>query len=260
MLYQITVLGTTDFPVFVVLGAVAAFISLVTLASFLKFLGGSFLGAPSLAAQKATGDVPAVMQIPQLILAGCCVLFGLVPMLPLLGIYQAIRGIAGIGVTTDAAQLLGASWLGVRLSLFSGATTGVWLPIVGLIALTIAVLLAQGFARLGASERRRVDIWNCGTRPLGEQSRFPAHSLYGAFKTAFHDVYPKVKWPEQAGYPTRFMEIFNLDRWLFQPALRAGARVTEIVSHTHSGIPQLYLSWQLAGLVIVVVVLFWWAR
>jgi hypothetical protein len=75
----------------------------------------------------------------------------------------------------------------------------------------------------------------------------------------FHNVYPKVKTPHLA-YPSRLMSIFDLDRWLFRPILRAGEKIMKAVSHTHSGIPQLYLSWQLAGLVIVLVTVFLWMR
>jgi hypothetical protein len=42
--------------------------------------------------------------------------------------------------------------------------------------------------------------------------------------------------------------------------LRAGQKITEVTSHTHSGIPQLYLSWQIAGLILVVVALVLLAR
>jgi hydrogenase-4 component B len=260
LIYEVTILGAPALPVFVVLGIVAAFISLVTLASFLKFIGGAFLGPPRARLEEiGRGDVPASMQIPQLALAGLCVIFGLVPMLPLAGIYRALTPLASFGAATTLSSLVGTSWYGVQLSFVPGVTTGVWVPVVGLSALLILTLLAHGFSRLGAAERRQVETWNCGTLALGEQGRYPAHSLYDAFKRAFSGVYPRVRMP-RAGYPVRLMSAFDLDRWLFQPALRAGGKLTELVSHTHSGIPQLYLSWQVAGLVVVVVTLFVWMR
>ena len=47
LMYATAILGGSAFPLFAVLGIVAMFISLVTLASFLKYLGSAFLGPPS---------------------------------------------------------------------------------------------------------------------------------------------------------------------------------------------------------------------
>jgi hydrogenase-4 component B len=260
LIYNVTVLGAPHFAVFAVLGVVAAFISLVTLASFLKFLGAAFLGPPPAAAEQARrGDVPAAMQIPQVVLAGLCVLFGLAPLLPLTGVHRAIASLAAFGPSTGLADVVGSSWLGLRLSFAPGMAVAVWLPIVGFASLLGFGLLAQGLSRLGAAERRQVEIWHCGTLPVGEQGRYPAHSFYDAFKRPFRNVYPPVRVP-RTSYPARFMSIFDLDRWLFRPILRAGQKITEVTAHTHSGIPQLYLSWQIAGLILVVVALVLLAR
>jgi len=51
-----------------------------------------------------------------------------------------------------------------------------------------------------------------------------------------------------------------VDSWLYGPLVRAGGRVAERVSRSHSGIPQWYLMWQVVGMVIVLVVLFWLMR
>jgi hydrogenase-4 component B len=259
LIYNVTVLGVPHLAVFAVLGVVAAFISLVTLASFLKFLGGAFLGqSPAPPEQQRAGDVPAAMQIPQLILAMLCIVFGVVPMLPLTGIYHAAASLGSVQAA-GLSSLLGESWIGMRLAFVPGTTSAVWMPVIGLATLLGFGLLAQGLSRLGAAERRTVEIWHCGTLPVGDQGRYPAHSFYDAFKRAFQNVYPPVRVP-RTNYPARFMSIFDLDRWLFRPLLRAGEKITEVTSHTHSGIPQLYLSWQIAGLILVVVALVLLAR
>ncbi len=260
LIYQVTLLGVPDMPVFVVLGIAAAFISLVTLASFLKFLGGAFLGRPSATPEQAAqGDVPWTMQLPQVLLAAACVLFGVFPGLALRGIFAALSPLPSLQGAGSLASLVGSSWLGMQLSFVPGQVTGVWLPVVGLLSLVVLVALAHGLSRLGAAERREVDLWNCGTLCPGDQTRYPAHSFYDAFKHAFRNVYPTVR-PPRAAYPTRAMELFDLDRWLFRPALRTGERLMRGLSHTHSGLPQLYLSWQIAGLILVVIMLFLWAR
>ena len=261
MIYQVSILGAPGMPVFVVLGVVAVFISLVTLASFLKFMGSAFLGAPLVTPEQArAGDVSWTMQLPQVVLALSCVLFGLAPALPLSGLYHALTPLRSFGgATPSLADLLGRSSLGLQLSFAPGLTTAVWLPIVGLVLLVIMTALAHGLSRLGAAERRTVEVWHCGALSPGEQARYPAHSFYGPFKTAFENVYPKAPVPH-AAYPTRLMSVFDLDLWLIQPVLKFCERMVEATRRTHSGIPQLYLSWQIAGAIIVVAVLFFLAR
>jgi hypothetical protein len=143
-------------------------------------------------------------------------------------------------------------------------------------ALVLASLLAYGFSRLGAAERRAVSIWHCGAvlggraaryvvvEPKAEpatadfESRYQAHGLYGAFKEAFRSIYPRVPLP-RVPYPKRLMSLFDADTWLFQPMLRAGDWLTQRSSRTHSGVPQQYLIWQLVGFVVVLVTIALWA-
>jgi hydrogenase-4 component B len=278
VIYHVTILGVPELPVFLLLGIVALFISLVTLAAFLKLLGGAFLGECLLPEERAkAGDVPASMQFPQVVLAALCVGFGLVPMLPLAAIFRAVRALPVFGAVPNLESLLGSSWTGLRLSLFGEQTTGVWLPLAGLGALILASLLAHAVSRLGAAERRRVSIWHCGAlldserahylvvEPKSDpatadfEARYQAHGLYGAFKEAFRSIYPTIRVP-RVPYPRALMCIFDADTWLFQPLVRTGDWLTQRFSRTHSGVPQQYLIWQLLGLVLVLVVLALWGR
>ena len=278
LIYHVTILGAPGFPVFLLLGIVAVFVSLVTLASFLKFLGGAFLGEHAeVEGQTSAGGVPLAMQIPQVALALLCVVLGLVPMLPLAAIHRAVGGLGAFAVVPSLGDLVGTNWLGLRLDFSGGEATGLWFPVVGLVWLLGASLLAYLFSRLGAAERRAVKLWYCGgvvngaearylvveprSDPTTEafEARYQAHGLYGAFKEAFRSIYPSVPLPH-AGYPTRFMRIFDVDGWLFGPLVRFGNRLTGGLSRTHSGVPQMYLVWQLLGLVAVVVSLAVWVR
>jgi len=279
IIYHVTILGAPGLPVFLFLGIVALFISLVTLASLLKYLGGAFLGEPSASvAEMQAGDVPRSMQWPQLVLGALCVAFGLVPFLPLLGVHRALGALGVFPTSLGLASLVGDSWTGLQLSVVGGdQPTGVWLPMAGLAAVVLCSLLAYGFSRLGAAQRRAVGIWHCGALIDGAEmrylvvepksdpatadfeARYQAHGLYGAFKEAFKGIYPTVQVPRMA-YPRRLMSIFDADTWLFQPLAGAGDWLTRRFSRTHSGVPQLYLIWQLMGLAVVLVVLFLWMR
>ncbi len=278
LIYHVTILGAPQLALFVIFGIVALFVSLVTLAAFLKFIGSAFCGEPSLSGEEAAaGDVPISMQFPQVSLACVCLAFGLVPMLPLVGIYRAVSSLGALGSPPSLASLVGSSWAGLELSLFGEQGTGVWLPVAGLVALVLASLLAYGLSRAGAAERRSVGVWHCGALVDGErarylvvepktepataafEARYQAHGLYGAFKEAFRTIYPTVRLP-RLPYPRTLMSAFDADNWLFRPMVRAGDWLTQRFSRTHSGVPQQYLMWQLVGFVAVLVAIALWAR
>jgi hydrogenase-4 component B len=278
LIYHVTILGVPQMPLFLLLGIVALFVSLVTLAAFLKFLGAAFMGESILPEEQAkAGDVPVGMQLPQVTLVCLCILLGLLPMLPLAAIHGAVSALGSVAAAPPLAALVGSSWAGLELSLFETQTTGVWLPIMALAVVVLASLLAYGFSRLGAAERRAVSVWHCGALVDGErarymvvepktepstaglEARYQAHGLYDAFKTAFRSIYPSMPLPRMP-YPRRLMSVFDADTWLYRPLVRAADWLTHRFSRTHSGVPQQYLMWQLLGLVVVVIVLALWAR
>ncbi len=75
------------------------------------------------------------------------------------------------------------------------------------------------------------------------------------FKEAFAKVYPSAPVPK-LGVPTCLQRIADVDGWLYGPLVKLGARVTERVSQTHTGLPQLYMLWQVLGAALVLAVLF----
>src|SRR5208337_1632953 len=80
-IYAATVQGTAMVKYLAVCAAIAILTSVLTLASFVKFFGGSFLSRASarvVARASAQGrlEVPWLMQLPQVILALLCVLLG----------------------------------------------------------------------------------------------------------------------------------------------------------------------------------------
>src|SRR5271157_2788747 len=68
------ILAGRQFPLFLVLGLVALFISVATLASFLKVLGSVFLGRAD--ENRTVEEVPVSMIVPQVVLAGFCIFLG----------------------------------------------------------------------------------------------------------------------------------------------------------------------------------------
>jgi hydrogenase-4 component B len=258
MLYSVSILSPQPmFPVFVILGVMAMFISLVTLASFLKFIGAAFLG--TFAAPKNNtldrGDVPLTMQIPQVVLAGLCILFGLVPVLPLFGVHKAISAALPANMQHSLTDLIGNAPGGVSLMLTGGLPTGVWLPLIVFAALLLCMGLSKWIYGLGGAVRRTVSGWNCGVDIQSELVRYQARSFYGPFKKAFGRIYPTMRMPK-LGYPKTIVKLFDVDHWLYAPLTLMMKHISERVSRAHVGIPQMYLIWQVAGAALVLTALF----
>jgi NADH:ubiquinone oxidoreductase subunit 5 (subunit L)/multisubunit Na+/H+ antiporter MnhA subunit len=231
------------YPLFLVLGLVAMFISLVTLASFLNVLASSFLGR---ADEKArTEEVPPSMLAPQLVLAALCVLLGVFPQVVLRFVGQAIEG-----VTALPASGLVASRVWGNLLLTDGAPVAFWAPLAFLAALAILALIAYGIQRAGRAPVRHVPVWYCGEEHDLSTVRYPAGSFYLPFKHAFQGIYPicRVRVPR---FPSPIRRLLDFDRWVYNPAVSVIETAADRVSRTHVGTPQIYLLWIVIGAVLV---------
>ena len=254
LIYQSTIQGGLRVPLFLVFGLVAMFISLVTLASFMKLIGAMFLGKLSTAGKTVTGDVPISMRIPQLVLSAACVLLGLAPILPLLLLYRVAQDVLGSTFVSGFATLFGSNPSGITLRL-GNEIVGVWNPAYALVALVFCALIAYGISRLGHAPVRQTEGWYGGEVVDPEHIRFRAHGFVLPFKEAFSKVYPSVRLPKIQTFG--FMQkVLDLDTWLYGPLVNAGSRLTDRLSRTHSGVPQLYMLWQVIGIIAVLALLF----
>jgi len=257
LIYQVAIIGGIRFPLLLLFGLTAIFISLVTLASFLKYLGAAFFGLPSrqtLPLQGRRAEVPLTMQFPQAVLGLCCIALGLFPLLPLGLISRAVGPLADALSGVTLAGALGAAPFGLSFAP-AGKVVGVWTPIAATAAFVLCVALAHGLSRLAHAPSRIVPVWYCGAEVPDTVGHFHAHGMYEPFRRAFERVYLAVGLP-RSGQPTALVKAFDLDRWLYGPIVRTGAAVAERFSRSHVGIPQYYLLWQVIGVVIVLVALF----
>ena len=196
-----------------VCAAIGILTSGITLASFIKFFGTSFLSRTSeLVAEKAglrpalhgaeprahtslahagsagTGklEVGWSMQLPQIVLALCCVLLGLAPGVAF-GILQR-----AIAATPQGAGALLAQAAPVSAGVLSGVTgplgTAVFVPAGLLAALGVGFLVAYGISRMGSARRRAAAPWLCGYATEAECDRYIAHNFYSEVKRHFHWV------------------------------------------------------------------------
>ncbi len=240
------ILAGLRFPLYLVLGLVALFVSLVTLAIYLQVLGSVFLGSP--AASAKVSEVPATMAVPQLVLVMICVVLGVVPFVLLVPLHDAVTAIMPVEAPDPAALFGGLAGLALSTP---ERPVAFWAPLALVGGLLIFGVLAQLLARAGAAEVRRVPVWYCGEEHDSEAVRVPASTLFLPFKTAFQSIYPRVRLVPPA-LPEWLRRVFEVDSWLYLPAARLIDRGAKGVSRTHVGIPQVYLLWIVAGAVAVV--------
>ena len=237
------------FPLFLVLGLIALFVSLATLASFLKVLGSVFLGT---AAEKpGIKEVPLSMIVPQLVLAALCVLLGVFPQFALRIVERAIQGATALPVASvDATRIWGG------LSVMDGSAVGLWSPLVILAALGVLALLSYAIQRAGGAQARSVPVWYCGEEHPPDVVRYRASSFYLPFKHAFEGIYPSRKF-HLPRFPAPLRRALDFDHWLYAPTVKAFDKTADRVSRTHVGIPQVYLLWIVIGAILLTGILMW---
>jgi NADH:ubiquinone oxidoreductase subunit 5 (subunit L)/multisubunit Na+/H+ antiporter MnhA subunit len=237
------------FPLFLVLGLIALFISLATLASFLKVLASVFLGKTD--ENAGVKEVPLSMIVPQVTLAALCVFLGVFPQLVLRFVQHAIE--AATAMPLAGLETTGM-WSGLRL--IDGSAVGFWSPLAMVAALAVLALLSYAIQRAGRAQTRSVPVWYCGEEHASAVVRYPASSLYLPFKHALPEIYPggQVHAPKFPGFLRRALDF---DQWLYTPAVKAIDRTADRVTRTHVGIPQIYLLWIVIGAVAVTAILLW---
>jgi len=117
-------------------------------------------------------------------------------------------------------------------------------------------LIAYAIFRSGKAPSRQTAPWYGGEEFLPDQVRYRAHGFVLPFKNAFVRIYPTFTLPK---FSTQFLKkIIDFDGWLYNPLVNSGSRLTDKISRSHSGLPAMYMLWQLIGVVLVLVILFLW--
>jgi hydrogenase-4 component B len=267
LIYQMTIKGGMQAPLFLLLAIVAIFISAVTLASFIKFATALFYGKyADHNSHCRRGEVPGDMLISQVLLVLFCVLLGVMPLWPLHVIQQAVTGLFPPGTFFDGQSLYGSGSVGgIALNWGTGLAAG-WNPLILLLVFTFCFAIVFIIYRSGGAARRVDETWYCGEQQEDQQVRYQAHSYYLAFKQMFSirlgkhqrsGVYPIIKYPVITFAESGVLKkLLSIDCWLYDPLVLQFNKLTKKFSATHSGVPHVYLLWLLIGAVAAVALLF----
>ncbi len=165
---------------------IAILTSVLTLASFVKFFGASFLARTServrSRARAGSLEVGWAMQAPQVLLAFLCMLIGVVPALGFNLLQRAIDSSReGFGVELARTGPIVTSVSGISLV----TSTALLMPVAVLGVVAAMLLLVRWISQLGGAPRRKADVWLCGYAREAESNRYVAHNFYGEIKRLF---------------------------------------------------------------------------
>jgi hypothetical protein len=150
-----------------------------------------------------------------------------------------------------APALAGAvpAWPG---ALVLAPPTGGFAPLPLVFALAWAAVLARVAVGGGAVARR--PVWTGGAPAARGDPPVDPRGLYAPLHEALRRASPDVHWPHP-GRPRWVVPALDFDRWVWRPAAGAGRRAAAALRHVHTGVPHLYLVWQLAGAAVLALLL-----
>ena len=187
-IYVAAVQGSGSARYLAVFAVIAILTSVLTLASFIKFFGVSFLSRTSaLVTARAAGhgrlEVGWSMQLPQVALALACVLLGVVPAIGFRLMQLALNGSSqGYGAAlAKAAPMQTGLWEGVK----KFQSTALFAPLMLALVLGLMFLVVRVISKLGGASRRAAVPWLCGYVREADCHRYSAHNFYGEIKRYF---------------------------------------------------------------------------
>jgi hydrogenase-4 component B len=245
-------------PLFPVAGALLALTSALAAACFVKAFGITFLALPRSDKAIAAREAPAVMIVPQVLLAALCVVLGLAPGAVVAVLARVMAALPGI--EPHSAMVAGA------LAVAPAADT-----LDRLAPLSLGLALAGGLALtwlLGLRSRapvRRVPTWGCGG-VLDARTEYTATAFSKPLMMIFRAIYRPTRTVDalagESPYFTREVRYHaeiepTFERYMYGPLVRTVLGVAERLRVLQAGSLHAYLAYVIA-LVLILVLLVWW--
>jgi len=255
--FQALLLGFSSTPGllrlnFVVSAAVLALTSALAAACFVRAFGIMFLARPRSSAAQDAHESPAIMLVPQAILAVLCVALGVFPGLVAGAVTMVVRTLPGL--QPDAG--------GIRFG--SGMSSGPFDAVIPA-ALGLVVAAALSLAVLVTRRRtapRRVPTWGCGGE-LSARTEYTATAFSKPIVMIFRAIYRPTRevetlagvspyFPREVRYRAAMEPTF--ERFLYGPLGRAVLRLAAGMKVVQAGSLHAYLAYVL---VLGVLLLLW---
>jgi len=223
-----------------------------------KAFGISFLALPRSRAAAAAREAPAVMLVPQALLAALCVGLGLFPGVVLRVLEGVLASLPGLEPPTQMA------WGGLGMASGVSAFDHVIPAVLG--AVLVGGVAGAGVLaiRIGVAVRR-VPTWGCGG-DLSARTEYTATAFSKPLMMIFRAVYRPTRqvealadvspyFPQEVRYHAEIEPTF--ERYVYRPVLRAVLRVADGLKVLQSGSLHAYLAYVIV-MVVSLVLLVWW--
>jgi hydrogenase-4 component B len=239
LMLQATVLSGV--PAVSVAGLALLVASLFSILYSVKFFAASFANRPM---RSGRLEVPATMWAAEAALGLLVVAISLAPGPVLLGIARLLADLP----TLASSSVPGGSLIAVR------PLTGAFSP-APLIFLGVWVFVLARTALGSGPDTVRREVWTGGV--IGGGGGPTPHPLgfYSPLREAMRRAYPRLRWPF-TWRPSWVPHAVDPDRWVYHPTLNVGRRMGHVLRRAHTGLPQVYLAWQVAGAAGLVILLF----
>ncbi|MCS7264372.1 MAG: hypothetical protein NZ805_06030 [Armatimonadetes bacterium] len=206
-----------------------------------KFFASSFLIKPI---RSEKFEVPLTMRLAQILLMLIIILIGLFP-------GTILRGLSW--VVADAPMFTGVEnqiagiwqWFGVQ------AFTGTFSPIV-LIGMFVVVSLFAVIAIGTERQPRRAPIWLGGELVKPEQLGGHPQGV-PLREELLQRAYPRAPVPRWRP-PAWFTKLLDPEAWMYRPVISGGERISDFLRRAHTGVPHLYIAWQIIGAIIIALI------
>jgi hydrogenase-4 component B len=242
-----------------VVGLMLALAAALAAVCFVRAYGIVFLGRPRGLQAATAEEAPAVMRTPLAVLAGLCVLFGIVPGALIDLLLPAMRQLLGLNaVPFSHSTGLWLVPLRAEQSSYSGLI--VFLVIAGMIGLIVWVIHRFASARL-----RRAPAWDCGFPDPRPQTQYTGSSfaqpIRRVFGTSVFRAHETLDMPEPGETrPAHFAVTLRDLVWegFYQPVIRLVGWMTEHVDALQFLTIRRYLTLTFASLVLLLAIVAVW--
>jgi hydrogenase-4 component B len=253
LLQGFTATTTLSRLVFPVAGALLALTSALAAACFVKAFGITFLALPRGEGAQRARESPALMLVPQGVLAGMCVVLGLAPG----WVLQVLRGVAGSLPGVRPAPEMVRGWFAIAPG--PGHFDHL-APAYVAVAVLLGLALAWAMSRAVGYAVRRVPTWGCGGE-LTARTEYSATAFSKPLMVIFRAVYRPTRevetvgeahFPREVKYRVEIEPTF--ERYLYGPLTRGVLGAAEKMKVIQAGSLHAYLAYVL---VLGIVLLLW---
>jgi hydrogenase-4 component B len=245
---------------FPVAGALLAMSAALAAACFVKAFGITFLALPRSQAAAGAHEVPAVMLLPQAVLAACCLALGVFPGVVLAALRSVLASLPGL--EPSPGMVRGPLGMAAAAGPFAAVTPfALGAALAGGLGAAALLLLAT---RTGRAVRR-APTWGCGG-VLTPRTEYTATAFSKPLMMIFRAVYRPTRevealakvspyFPQEIRYHVEIEPTF--ERYVYKPLMETVLGIADRLKILQAGSLHAYLGYVIA-LVLTLVIFIWW--